>query len=389
MRFSSEASANANRNTHFLYPKFSSLALISKLRMSKKHFLALCAVFSFVLSANAVKVVFRLDDPTIQYDSVHNRVLQLFMDKGVPLSIATIPCSRGEIPYEINDSSYWELLNAPTFEIALHGLTHEDINKQGEFGGLSSDETNRRFKKGLLILSQHFDKPINTFIPPYNAPNASFPENMGSNGLHILSADMFQNVPCKGSIQYYPETLGHLMKQKGIWNAAKESILKCNGKSAICVVMFHAYDLPDSTAWLQLENLLDLCNNNKKVELYTFRSLYDSGEYSNWLRYRANQLSSGLSKYLLHKGVLHPTWLCLSIHIANALVYMLIALIGIIILLVRTHSTFYRRILYISLIVVGAIIFSVAWFHLLSPLKLLLLAVLINIIPLICLVIHK
>ena len=179
------------------------------------------------------------------------------------------------------------------------------------------------------------------------------------------------------------------MKQKGIWNAAKESILKCNGKSAICVVMFHAYDLPDSTAWLQLENLLDLCNNNKKVELYTFRSLYDSGEYSNWLRYRANQLSSGLSKYLLHKGVLHPTWLCLSIHIANALVYMLIALIGIIILLVRTHSTFYRRILYISLIVVGAIIFSVAWFHLLSPLKLLLLAVLINIIPLICLVIHK
>mgnify|MGYP002627310883 CR=1 FL=1 len=293
MRFSSEASANANRSTHFLCPKFSSLALISKLRMNKKQFLALCALFSFVLHANAVKVVFRLDDPTVQYDSVHNRLLQLFIDKGVPLSIATIPCSKDEIPYEINDSSYWRLLNASNIEIALHGLTHEDINRQGEFGGLSSDETNRRFKKGMQILRRHFDKPINTFIPPFNAINASFPENLESNGLQILSADMFRSVPCKSNVQYYPETLGHLMEQKGIWDAAKESILKSKEKNAICVVMFHAYDLQDSTAWQQLENLLELCCNNKKVELYTFRFLYNSGEHSDWLRYRANQLSSG------------------------------------------------------------------------------------------------
>ena len=357
--------------------------------MSKKHFLALCALFSFVLHANAVKVVFRLDDPTVQYDSVHNRVLQLFIDKGVPLSIATIPCSKDETPYDVNDSSYWNLLNAPTIEIALHGLTHEDINKQGEFGGLSPEETNRRFRKGMHILHRHFDKPINTFIPPFNATNVSFPEKLESNGFQILSADMFQNVPREGNVQYYPETLGHLMKQKGIWDAAKESILKCKGKNAICIVMFHAYDLPDSIAWQQLENLLDLCSNNKNIELYTFSSLYNSGEHSDWLRYRANQLSGGLSKYLLTQGVLHPTWLCLSVHIANALVYMLIALIGIIILLVRTRSSFPRRILSISLIVIGVVIFSVAWFHLLSPLKLLLLAFLINIIPIICLAIHK
>ena len=389
MRFSSEASANANRNTHFLYPKFSSLALISKLRMNKKQILALCAFFSLTLPANAVKVVFRLDDPTVQYDSVHSRVLQLFAGKGIPLSVATIPCAKEEIPHEINDSSYWQLLNAPTIEIALHGLTHEDINRQGEFGGLSSDETCRRFRKGKHILSEHFDKPINTFIPPFNATNASFPENLESNGLHLLSADMFQRVPRKGDIQYYPETLGHLMKQKGIWNAANESILKCRGKNAICVVMFHAYDLPDSTAWLQLENLLEACNNNKKVELHTFSSLYDSGEHSDWLRYRANQLSGGLSKYLLHKGVLHPTWLCLAIHIINTLAYMLIALVGMIVLLVRTHSISLKRIVYLALVVIGAVIFCIAWFHILSPLKLLLLAVLSNTIPLIYMVVRR
>lgn len=357
--------------------------------MNKKHFLALCALFSFALSANAVKVVFRIDDPTIQYDSVHNRVLQLFIDKGIPLSIATIPCSKNEIPYEINDSSYWKLLNDPNIEIALHGLTHEVINNQGEFGGLSPEETKRRFQKGKQILSLYFDKPINTFIPPFNATNASFPEMLESNGLQILSADMFRSAPRKSNVQYYPETLGHLMEQKGIWNAAKESILGCKEKNAICVVMFHAYDLPDSTAWQQLENILDLCNNNKEIELYTFSSLYSSGEHSNWLRYRANQLSGGLSKYLLPKGVLHPTWLCLSVHIINALVYMLIALIGIIILLVRTRSIVLRRVIYISLVIIGVIIFLVAWFHLLSPLKLLLLACLINTIPLICFVKYK
>ena len=354
--------------------------------MNKKHVLALCALFPFVLSANAVKVVFRLDDPTVLYDSVHNQVLQLFVDKGIPLSVAVIPCSKDEIPYEIKDSSYYNLLNAPTIEIALHGLTHENINKQGEFGGLSSDETNRRFTKGKQILNQHFDKPINTFIPPFNATNASFPENMESNGFMILSADMFRNVPRKGNIQYYPETLGHLMKQKGIWNAAKASILGSKEKNAICVIMFHAYDLPDSAAWQELEDLLDFCNNNKNVELYTFSSLFYSGEYSDWLRYRANQLSSGLSKYLLPKGVLHPTWLCLFVHIINALLYMLIALIGIIILLIRAHSVCGKNILYILLVAIAITIFCVAWFHLLSPLKLLLLAFLINLIPIIYLV---
>ena len=146
--------------------------------MNKRCFIALCALFSFVFYANAVKAVFRLDDPTIQFDSVHSRVLKLFVEKEVPLSIALIPCTKAENLYELNDSIYWELLNAFNIEIALHGLTHEDINGRGEFGGISSEETNRRFQKGKRIVEQSFGKTINTFIPPFNATNASFPKNM-------------------------------------------------------------------------------------------------------------------------------------------------------------------------------------------------------------------
>ncbi|MBR1808141.1 MAG: DUF2334 domain-containing protein [Paludibacteraceae bacterium] len=179
--------------------------------MNYKRIIALYAFFSLVLSANAVKVVFRLDDPTIQYDSVHFRVFQLFIGKEVPLSVAVIPCTKDENAYEITDSVYWSFLSAPNIEIALHGLTHENINNQGEFGGLSAEETNRRFNKGKEVLQKHFSKSINTFIPPFNATNLSFPENMEKNEFNILSADMFQKIPSCGNIQYYPETLGHLM----------------------------------------------------------------------------------------------------------------------------------------------------------------------------------
>ena len=348
----------------------------------KKNFLTLCVLLAFAMSANAVKVVFRLDDATMQYDSVNNRILQMFVEKQIPLSVAMVACSADEIPYEINDSAYWQLLNNPNIEIALHGLTHQNINNNGEFGSLTSEETQRRFMKGKHTLNQHLNKTINTFVPPFNAINASFPENLEAAEFHILSSDMYRDTPCKSNIQHYPETLGHLMSQKGIWNAAKESILTCKINNAVCVIMFHAYDLPDAAAWQQLDNLLDYCIESDEVELYTFSSLLASGNRSDWLRYKSNQLSSGLSKLLLPKGVLYPTWICLLTHFVNALIYMLIAIIGIIILLKRTRSTRTKTIFRILLVAIGIIIFCAAWFHLLSPLKLLLLSVSINALPL-------
>ena len=150
---------------------------------------------------------------------------------------------------------------------------------------------------------------------------------MMDNGLFILSADMFTNIYRDG-IQYYPETLGHLMAKKGIWQAAEETIFGCKQKGAICVVMFHAYDLPDEASWLRLANLLDACKADKNVELHTFQSLYESGNTSSQYRYKANQLHSLLQKHLLHPGVLHTTWLCWLVHVLNALMYALVPLLA-------------------------------------------------------------
>lgn len=177
------------------------------------------------------------------------------------------------------------------------------------------------------MLKSGISRNIVTFIPPFNAFNDSTLVVMIDNGLFILSADMHSNIYRDG-IQYYPETLGHLMQQKGMWQAAKDAIFGCKQKDAICVVMFHAYDLPDEASWQRLEKLLDACKADKNVELHTFRSLYESGDLSPQYRYAANQMHSLLQKHLLHPGVLHTTWLCWFVHISNALMYALLPLLA-------------------------------------------------------------
>jgi predicted deacetylase len=256
------------------------------------------------------------------------RVVKLFNEKKVPLTIAMVPCDSSEcaISPTSKDSLYIKELNSTNIEIALHGLTHQDINNHGEFGGLDSLESLRRIEKGKFTLQTYLQKEITTFIPPFNAYNRHTEYAMLQNGLSILSGDMYSNAH-NNEIQYFPETLGHLMARNGIWSAAESVIMNCQEQDAVCVVMFHAYDLPDEQSWQQLESLLDACKANKDVQCYTYQSLLASGVESSATRYRANQLHSGLQKYCMHEGVLHTTWLCWLVHVLNALLYAVLPLL--------------------------------------------------------------
>ena len=83
------------------------------------------------LQAYAVHVVFRLDDPTLQYDSVSMRAVKLFNQKQVPLSIAIVSCDKLEqpiLPVTHDYSLYLSELQNDNIELTLHGLTHQDIN---------------------------------------------------------------------------------------------------------------------------------------------------------------------------------------------------------------------------------------------------------------------
>lgn len=329
--------------------------------------LIICSLL-MVLQAHAVYVVFRLDDPRPVCDSVSMRVVQLFNAKQVPLTIAMVPCDSCEniiTPPISTNSQYVTAIQQDNIELALHGLTHQNINGAGEFGGLDSTEAVRRIAKGKQALQAIFDKEISTFIPPFNAWNEHTLTAMRMHGMNVISADMFTPIYAD-SVHYFPETLGHLMALKGMWRAAEEAIMGCAEKDAACVVMFHAYDLPDEQSWQQLESLLDACKANEEVQCHTYQSLLESGVESSATRYRANQLRSGLLKYCLHKGVLHTTWLCWMVHVLNALLYALLPLV----LLVG----WFRQRKWLSLVfaLFGSVLFAgLALSQMVGPIKLL------------------
>ena len=328
-------------------------------------------IFSFLLSClstHAIHVVFRLDDPTPVYDSVSMRVVQLFNAKQVPLTIAMVPCDSCEnaiTPPISTSSQYFAEIQRDNIELALHGLTHQNINEAGEFGGLDSTEALRRITKGKQALQAIFDKEISTFIPPFNAWNVHTLTAMRMHGMNVISADMFTPIYAD-SVHYFPETLGHLMAQKGIWRAAEDAIFGCRAEDAICVVMFHAYDLPDEASWARLANILDACQADSSIQLHIFSSLYESGESATHHRYKANQLHSLLQKHLLCPGVLHTTWLCWLVHMLNALMYALLPLV-----LLRGWCRRRKRGWLVTAIVGSLLFGGMALMQVIGPMKLL------------------
>ena len=288
----------------------------------------------FVVDLHAVKVVFRFDDPRLRADSISMRVVKLFNEKKIPLTIAMVPCDSSEcaISPTSKDSLYIKELNSANIEIALHGLTHQDINNHGEFGGLDSLESLRRIEKGKLTLQKYLHKEITTFIPPFNAYNRHTEYAMLQNGLFILSGDMYNNAHYK-EIQYFPETLGHLM------------------------------------------DLLTKCDTSNNIELYTFQTLNNSGVTSTKYRYQSNQLSSGLQKYFLSKGVLHPTWKCSLIHVCNALCYAIIPLLLLVVICRKKYRKRHKACALVTIGCVSCLIFTIAYLHILGPIKLLALTI--------------
>ena len=81
--------------------------------------IVLILILLIAVHLHAAHVVFRFDDPTMSADSVTMRVLHMFHEKQVPLSIAMIPCDSDELPFEVIDSVYLSMPNSPKIEIAL------------------------------------------------------------------------------------------------------------------------------------------------------------------------------------------------------------------------------------------------------------------------------
>lgn len=242
------------------------------------------------VQVHAVNVVFRLDDPRPACDSVSMRVVKLFNAKKVPLTIAMIPCDSCEsiiTPLISTSSQYIAAIQQDNIELALHGLTHQNINGAGEFGGLDSTEAVRRIAKGKQALQAIFDKQITTFIPPFNAWNEHTLTAMRMHGMNAISADMFTPIYAD-SVHYFPETLGHLMAQKGMWQAAEEAILECQEKDAkekqdrrdllARRIYDHSIYFMSNKVWQDYKKLREFANSHFDNMFYRLEDAYHLSE---------------------------------------------------------------------------------------------------------------
>lgn len=239
------------------------------------------------------------------------------------------------------------------------------------------------------MLNVNINRDIITFIPPWNAVNGSIHDALVRNGFRVLSGELYEPaVPTQYPLNYYPETLGDMMRIKGTWRAAEECIFGWNEHHAVCVVMFHAYDLPEKEAWDCLEELLDRCKADCNVELYTFASLLESGETADGMRYNANLLSSGLKKLVMPNGVMCTTWLCYLVHGANAALHALIWILACMVLLYdnKCKNKWYKI---APVIGIAIVILSLSWLQVLGPLKLLAVTLLVSVIPLLIKIMKK
>jgi peptidoglycan/xylan/chitin deacetylase (PgdA/CDA1 family) len=346
-----------------------------------------CKIFSLFLLfiligsnifANKISIVFRYDDFTFRKDSLDEGVVRVFQKHHIPLVLGVIPCDSKERMILDPNYSFLPILKKAvsnqSIEIAQHGLNHCKVST-GEFGNVAIEEQYRRIIKGKAILDSIFKTKIITFIPPYNAYDNNTLAVMGKIGFKGISSAL-----CIGQdwsnpqISYFPETI----EDFETLNAVLEHNKSRNG---VVVVMFHHYTFKKNFTLSQLDSLLTTITKLGYLKCVTFEQLYKEKEISDKNRMMTNAESNLLSKYLHLNGVIQTTGFAVFIRTLNVLLSLCLSaflffLVGFLVFNKRVISTNKKySVVTALLIIVGLSV----WFHLLAPLKLLIVLAIISI----------
>lgn len=325
------------------------------------------------LTIQAVNVVFRYDDYCMRPDSLQERLLETFYKHRIPISLAVIPY-LGDNPL-FEEGAYLSLLNTMNYEglaeIALHGLNHSYLSGKGEFVGLSLQNQLDMLSKGKRVLDSLFVS-TKTFIPPFNAYDGNTLKALEILGFDCISSEMYKGHPLSSKkLQYYPETIDHP-------NKLIKAIEDNKNRNGIIILMFHHYDFDESFSMEDLDSLLMSVQDMKYVECLTFQMLCDRNVKSDGNRVKANIEINLLSKILKTGQMLQTKSFAITIRICNLLIYAIVALI--VILFGRFAFGIHSKRYYIGAGIILALSCIIVWWHLLTPLKSMMVILLVSII---------
>lgn len=352
-----------------MYGKLFTLTLITSL--------LIC--FGFPKYIQAQSIVLRCDDYGYDDPDFYLKLRDLMEDSGAKLTVGAVPVLGEELrSYSAyQDSVLLMLAETDGFEIAQHGFSHKNWGGgTGEFAGRSFDAQSRDISIGRQVLEDKINKPIETFIPPWNAFDEATLQVMYENDFRAISGatskgDYSRDI---GGISFIPFTID-LPRLRSLADGKK---LK---KDAVYIVLFHAYDFADNAKFYQERdsdpyeipydayqtNLTEFSDllfllSEEGVDFYTLSEIAESEHRDLFLAksIRDNRMNLLLSPppmlQISHPGYLsdQPNWLRLnSSLIVSLLFYTVLILVAFgLSSLVFSRCIFSRMLKYIALILV-------------------------------------
>jgi peptidoglycan/xylan/chitin deacetylase (PgdA/CDA1 family) len=231
-------------------------------------------------SPHYVTVVFRYDDYCSRSDTeLEKRIIADFKKHNVCCTFSIIPFVKAKNYLEFEPQDIIPLtpekiaiardaIKAGAMDAAQHGYSHQTLQTKGwhtEFQTLDYSTQMDKLTKGKAFLEKVLDKPIITFVPPYNAYDAITIEVLEKLNFQCLSAGMEGEPVPSTSLEILPGTcnLGNLR------NTIEYARKIVDYDPIICVV-FHQYVFTDVETATEQEDINYKMSYDKFSELLSW-----------------------------------------------------------------------------------------------------------------------
>lgn len=213
-----------------------------------------------------VLILFRNDDLCAWSEPAHEeRLLRLFNDYGVPVTLGVVPKVRGWLLEE--NRPILRLLQrakADGHELALHGLEHD----YHEFERLPVDEQRRRLEEGQRLMRTWFEEPAQTFIPPDNALTGTALPTLTESGMTVISSGP-PLLPLSMPFPFMVDAISRLFFAPLVPLISYLASLPLSSPLPL-VIYFHSWEVRSKPHWEWLSILLQTVQETDGVTATTF-----------------------------------------------------------------------------------------------------------------------
>jgi len=118
-----------------------------------------------------MRLLFRVDDIFLDSSNFELSLFKLFYELQIPIMMGVIPVHLNELTEQKikENEELSTMINSNVFLFALHGYSHRNNGKWGEFYGIQKESQLQLIAEGKNKLERLLGVRVWSFIPPWNA----------------------------------------------------------------------------------------------------------------------------------------------------------------------------------------------------------------------------